>query len=130
MRKTRSNRADPRVVAWIGLYEPEIFFISAITVLELEHGTQMIERRDAVQGTGLRAWLDGIVYPTFLDRILPFDAQCAKICAGFHVPDPKPERDAMIAATAIRHNFTLVTRNVRDFSRLGSNVLDPFSSAP
>lgn len=130
LRKTRSNRADVNVVTWIGQYEPTAFFISAITVLELEYGTQMVERRDVVQGASLRAWLDETVYPSFSGRILGFDSQAAKLCAGFHIPNPKPERDAMIAATAARHGYRLATRNLRDFSGLGVGLVNPWATSP
>jgi predicted nucleic acid-binding protein len=130
LRKTRSNRADPNVVNWINRYEPAAFFISAITVLELEQGTRMVERRDTAQGMSLRMWLEEIVYPRFSNRILEFDALSAKICARFHIPDPKPERDAMIAATAARHGYTLATRNVNDFLGLGVGLINPWNASP
>lgn len=85
-----------------------------------------VERRDAASGGLLRQWLDERVLLTFTDRILPIDTATARTCAALHVPDPRPERDALIAATAMHHRLTLVTRNVKDFSGLDLVVLNPW----
>jgi predicted nucleic acid-binding protein len=102
-------------------------FLSAITVMELELGTLLAERRDAVQGAMLRSWLNGQVLPAYLGRILVVDVQVAVRCAALHVPDRRSERDALIAATALVHGMTVVTRNVADFAPTGVPVLNPWS---
>ncbi|MGR6430096.1 PIN domain-containing protein [Rhizobium sp. PAMB 3182] len=129
LRKFRSGRADKSVVAWIGGRDPRQSFISAITLLELEYGALLMERRDARQGEGLRRWLEETVVSVFNARILPVDEQVARICAGLHIPDRKPERDALIGATAIAAGFTLVTRNVRDFEGMPLNLINPWEVA-
>ena len=75
----------------------------------------LVERRDAGQGAVIREWLDGHVLPTFSGRILSVDTAVAQLCTKLHVPDPSPDRDAFIGATAIVHGMQVVTRNVSDF---------------
>lgn len=126
LRKARAGTADPKVLAWANNVDASLLFISAITVLELEQGVLLVERRDAKQGMALRAWLDGQVMPEFVSRILSIDAVVARRCAGLHVPDPRSERDALIAATALVHGLTVVTRNVADFARTGVRLVNPW----
>lgn len=125
-RKMRSGRAAPQVVAWLKATDPSTTFISAMTLFELELGVVRIERRDATQGASLRRWLDQIVKPGFAGRVLAMDGAVAVACAGLHVPDPVSERDGWIAATALVHGLTVVTRNVRDFEGTGVGVVDPW----
>ena len=101
--------------------------MSAITVLELELGVLLLERRDPAQGAVMRAWLESHVLPAFAGRVLPVDTTVALHCAKLHVPDPRAERDALIAATAQVHGMTVVTRNVADFAATGVPVLDPWA---
>ena len=126
----RPDRAHAGLRAWAEAASIADFFISAITLLELETGVLRVERRDARQGQVLRSWLDGQVIPRFADRVLPVDAAVALCCARLHVPDPRSERDALIAATAIVHKMTVVTRNVADFAPMGVAILDPWKEAP
>ena len=127
LRKARSGKADKRVVAWAGTVTPGALFVSAITVLELELGVLLAERRDVAQGAFLRAWLDGQVLPAFAGRVLDVDAVVARRCAALHVPDRRSDRDALIAATALIHGMSVVTRNVADYTPTGVAVLDPWS---
>jgi hypothetical protein len=88
-----------------------------------------MERRDAVQGAILRTWLDGHVLTAFADRILVIDTAVARQCAQLHVPDPKFERDAFIAATALVHGMIVVTRNIADFAATAVTTLNPWNAA-
>ncbi len=122
----RPERANPNVVAWARTIPSASFFLSAISILEIERGTLQVARRDAAQGAVLRAWIDDQILPRFEGRILSVDTAVAQRCAQLHVPDPRAERDALIAATALVHGLTVVTRNVRDFDLVGVALLNPW----
>ena len=130
LRKVRFGKADANVAAWAQGVDAAALFVSAITILELELGVLLIERKDAVQGAMLRAWLDLQVLPEFAGRTLPVDGAVAQRCARLHVPDKRGERDALIAATALVHGMTLVTRNLADFRPAGVNLLNPWEASP
>ena len=125
-RKLGSSRIDPRAAAWLSQTDVEATFVSTMTIFELERGVRQIERRDTVQGTALRRWLDDQIMPTYEHRTLPLSREVALICASLHIPDPKSERDAWIAATAIDAGLTLVSRNVADFAGMGVELINPF----
>lgn len=126
LRKAKTGKADTNVVAWAATQDPAALFLSAITLLELEMGIRLTERRDAVQGTILRAWMTDRVLPAFDGRVLPIDGPVALCCAGLHVPDPRSDRDALIAATGIVHAMPIVTRNVADFASTGVQIVNPW----
>lgn len=130
LRKAKSGKADAGVIAWAAGLPASELFLSAISVLELEMGVLLVERRDAAQGVVLRSWLDKHVLPAFAERILPVDTAVARRCARLHVPDPRAERDALIAATALVRDLTVVTRNIGDFEATGVKLLNPWSSPP
>lgn len=126
LRKAKAGRADANVVRWAEAMAASSLFLSAITLLELEMGILRMERKDIVQGGALRSWLEKNVLPAFADRILPIDSAVARCCAALHVPDPCADRDALIAATALVHGMTLVTRNVADFAATGVTLHNPW----
>jgi len=129
LRKVRQGKADANVVAWSQSVDAAELFVSAITIMELELGVLAIERKDAAQGALLRAWLEQHVLPEFADRTLAVDTAVAQRCARLHVPDKRGERDALIAATALVHGMTLVTRNIADFQPTGVDLLNPWEAS-
>lgn len=127
LRKIRAGRSDKNVERWADGVDSEDLYLSAITVQELEIGVLLAERRDPPQGGIFRAWLEDHVLPAFEGRILSVDTAVAKRSAGLHVPNPNPFRDSLIAATALVHGMTVVTRNISDFEVTGVPVLNPWS---
>jgi predicted nucleic acid-binding protein len=130
LRKSRnarlSGKVDGNVLAWARSVPADSQFLSVISILEIETGALLMERRDPRQGAALRHWLENHVLSTFAGRILPVDTAVARKCASLHVPDPKAQRDALIAATALVHGMTVVTRNVADFDATGVALLNPW----
>jgi predicted nucleic acid-binding protein len=126
LRKAKSAKADKNVVSWASSVSAASFYLSVITILELEMGLLLVERHDPVQGSVLRSWLNVHVLPAFSERILAVDTAVALCCAKLHVPDPRSDRDAIIAATALVHGMTVVTRNTDDFEPTGVEILNPW----
>ena len=126
LRKAKSGKADAKVVTWAGSVPSASLFLSVVTILELETGILLIERRDALQESVLRNWLEDQVLPTFMGRILPVDVPVAQCCAKLHVPNPRSDRDALIAATGLVHRMVVVTRNIADFQATGVELLNPW----
>jgi len=117
---------SPVVRAWAATVPLKLFFLSSITILEQEEGVLREERRTPPGGQALRRWATE-VHKLFAGRILAFGEREALLCAPRHVPDPKGRRDSMIAATALAHGLTLVTRNTRDFERIaGLRLVNPW----
>jgi predicted nucleic acid-binding protein len=127
-RKAASGRCHPNVKAWVEAVDPEAVYLSVITIMELEVGYLSLKRRDLLQAAHVKAWISDYIPRVFRDRILVLDNAVALVCAGLHVPDKRPERDAIIAATALHYGLTVVTRNIRDFADMGVPLLNPWES--
>jgi len=128
LRKIGSGKAHANLKRWAESVDAAVLFVSAITIMELELGVLSIERKDAIQGAMLRSWLDQHVLPEFSSRTLSVDTAVAQRCAWLHVPDRRSERDALIAATALVHGMTVVTRNVADFRPTGVALVNPWEA--
>jgi toxin FitB len=129
-RKLGTSRIEPNVERWFAETDVGDTYISAMTLFELDRGIQQMERRDHVQGQSLRLWFNEQIMISYEGRILAMTGTVAMVCAALHIPDPKAERDAWIAATAIDAGLSLVTRNIRDFATMGVPLLNPFRPLP
>ena len=129
LRKAKSPNVDQRVLAWSNRTPSAGMYISVVTILELERGVLLVSRRDPAQAAILRRWLDEHLLDAFADHVIPIDIAVARRCGGVHVPDPRPERDALIAASALVHRMTVVTRNVGDFEPMGVETINPWQAA-
>lgn len=122
----KGRRCDPGVAAWFARAEAEEIYLSVLTLGELRKGIESIRRRDEPAASALEAWLAELV-DTYSDRCLPLDRATADRWGRLNVPDPLPVLDGLLAATAMTHGLTFVTRNLRDVERTGVACLNPFS---
>jgi toxin FitB len=129
LRKIRVGKADIHVAAWADSVDAADLYVSVITIQEIEMGILLLERRDPQQGIIFRNWFNDQVLPVFTNRILSVDKVVALRSARLNVPNPRPVRDGLIAATALVHGMTVVTRNVADFESTGVAVLNPWLAA-
>lgn len=113
------------VLAWLDSVDSSALYLSAVTEYELELGVLMKERKDGQSAARHRRWLES-VRDVFAGRVIPISPETARLCAGLNVPDRQPFADSLIAATALHHGLTVVTRNERDFDIPGLGVLNPF----
>lgn len=125
--RTGKPRQSASVRVWAESVSANQLYLSSVSVLELEMGVLRIERKDVLQGKTLRVWAE-MVLRQFHDQVLPFTTETAMLCASMHVPDARSFRDSMIAATALQHRLTLVTRNILDFEGLGVHLVNPWHS--
>ena len=126
LRKISLGNADRQVTQWADTLNSTNLFVSSITIHELEIGVLRAERRDPRKGAVLRLWLESVVLPVFDGRGISVDIAIARRAAKLHSPDPQPINDAFIAATALVHGMTIVTRNTADFKASGVPLLNPW----
>jgi toxin FitB len=125
----RRRQRDPRVVAWFERQRTTDLFLSAISIGEIERGISQQRATDPGFAGSLADWLDRVL-ALYGERVLPFDVQTARRWGALSAALGNESADLMIAATALEHGLTVVTRNVSDFEPTGVAVLDPFSGRP
>lgn len=126
LKKLDSGKIHPQVQRWaysINLMQTKI---SVVSITEIRTGILSLARKDQAQAASLDNWFTNRLLPAYRTRTLSVDTEVALICAQLHIPAKRPINDAYIAATAIAHNLTLVTRNVRDFQGLPLILENPF----
>lgn len=114
------------VISWYRRVASRDLFISALVVGEVQRGIEHRRRRDAEQALALQTWWDSTL-SDFGDRVLPVTGAIAAVWARLTVPDPLPIIDGLMAATALVHGMTFVTRNPADVERTGVELLNPFA---
>jgi len=129
LRKVQAGKGNANVTTWSKRLDVSSCFISVITLMELEIGVSLMEKKDPRQGSILRAWFNQAILLEFKGRVLPVNAAVALHCAKFHVPHPASDRDALIGATALVYQMTVVTRNVSDFKHFGIPIFNPWEDS-
>jgi predicted nucleic acid-binding protein len=118
--------ADKNLVAWANSQQVFNLYVSSISIMELKLAILEKRKVDPAAGEALNDWLQTQVLQGFKGRLVAFDAEMAEYCAALHVPNPKSERDAMIAATCLVNNMTLVTKTPSDFKHIKIQAINPW----
>lgn len=122
----KGARCDRGVAAWMAGVDDSDLFLSVLVVAEIRSGVERIRRRDAEAARSLDVWLR-VLQQSHADRVLPVDLLVAEEWGRMASRISVPVVDGLLAATALVHGLTLVTRNVKDVSRTGAAIHDPFS---
>lgn len=123
---SEARRGSRPAVDWLGQIEEDALFLSVLTLGEINKGIEMRARTDRVAAESLRRWLHGL-RTGYADRILPIDAEVSLAWGALMARRPRPVVDALIAATALVHRKTLVTRNQPNFEDTGVDILNPWA---
>lgn len=126
IRKVPKNKANLGFARWFATVHYEDLYVNTVIMMELEKWYLIKEIKDPTQAKFIKDWVFEVAYPRFENRILEIDLKTAKVCATLFVPNPKPENDAWIGATAIAYDLIVVTRNVDDFAEMPVKVFNPF----
>jgi len=122
LRKAKPSR---KVVQWIKAQKAESLFISVVSVGEIERGIERARKSNVVFAAELEQWLE-ILLNLYADRVLPVCANSARLWGRLSAKLGHDGADLLIAATALRHGLTVVTRNVKHFAPTGVHVFNPF----
>lgn len=121
----RKRSPHPGVAEWFDSVSAADLHLSVLVVGEIRQGIERLALRDPVQATVFERWLSRLVHD-YCDRIVPVNSDVAEAWGRLNVPDPLPVVDGLLAATALVHGWTLVTRNEADVRRTGVRLLNPF----
>jgi predicted nucleic acid-binding protein len=124
--ETRKRQADPRVIAFLTNADPSTLYISVLTLGELRKGVAQKQRTDPTAAQSISAWVDGLEFG-FADSILGIDAPTARLWGELSAERPRPVIDTLLAATAVTHQLTFVTRNISDVQDVEVNLHNPFT---
>jgi predicted nucleic acid-binding protein len=124
----KGDKADRGVLDWFDRVDADELFLSVLVVGEIRRGIERIRRRDPISAQSLDGWLTR-VRRDFGGRILGVDEDIAEIWGSLGLDQPVPPIDGLLAATALCHGLTLVTRNTKDLERTAVNIHNPFSGA-
>lgn len=122
----KGRRANPGVLRWFEQLAEQELWLSVLVVGELRQGAERVRRRDPTSARRLDSWIKKLV-ADFQDRILVVDREVAELWGALNVPDPLPAIDGLLAATALVHDLTLVTRNGSDVAATGVPLVNPFA---
>jgi predicted nucleic acid-binding protein len=124
--ETRKKKADAGVISFLESADSSCLFISVLTLGELRKGVAKKQREDPAMAKRLAGWADGLEL-SFTDRILSVDAAAARLWGNWSSERPRPVVDTLLAATAVLHGLTFVTRNIRDVRGIPVKLLDPWT---
>lgn len=124
----KRDRMNAGLRNWWSENQSSQLWLSVLVLGELRRGIELLRRRDDSSARALEGWLAGLV-DEFGDRVLPVDGRIAETWGRMGAPDAVPVIDGLLAATALVHDLTLVTRNVADVERTGVSALNPFRDA-
>jgi len=122
----KGERCNPQVRQWIAAVDSDALYLSVLVIGELRRGVELIRRRDRTSAQRLEAWL-ARTKALYSERILPITSDISELWGEFGLEQPVPPIDGLLAATALYHDLTLVTRNISDVSRTPATVLNPFA---
>jgi toxin FitB len=122
----KGAQANAGVQTWFNDTEDDHLYLSSLVIGEIRRGVELVRRKDSMQAQKLEAWLM-YIKESFAERMLGINNEICEIWGGFGLQEPVPPIDGLLAATALFHNLTLVTRNIKDVQRTPTTILNPFS---
>jgi toxin FitB len=122
----RKQSPDAGVASWFASVSPDELFLSVLVVGEIRQGIERLARRDPAQAEIFERWLSQLV-DGYGDHLVPMTERIAQAWGRLNVPDPVPVVDGLMAATALVHDWILVTRNVSDVRSTRVRLLNPFA---
>jgi hypothetical protein len=125
--ETRKRNPDARVLAFLTGADPSTLYISVLTLGELRKGVAQKQRSDPAAAAGIAVWVDGLELG-YADHILSIDVPTARLWGEWSAQRPRPVIDTLLAATAVAHGMTLVTRNIGDVQDINVPLHNPFSA--